>query len=186
VSAQKLQELEDRLAGYLGTFCEVVERKGDKGAKVKEIWPKKKEQRLQLTAEAREQWAKFPELVGGGEITTRLDTIGMRLMAVLAVTSGKKEIDLDIVNATMAFLRYQKLVRERYRPSQAETMEAKIEESILRQLQRRGLMTKRDLRRGTNADRFGIERFNSALAALKNDHQIEEVGGKFRLKETVP
>jgi len=172
VSAQKLENLAGQLASYLSPYCETRETKGAKGATVKEVWPSKKEERLQLTAEAREQWAKLQELVGDGEATTRLDTIGMRLMAVLAVTSGKKEIDVEVVDAALAFLKYQKTIRERYRPSQAETREAQIEEAILKQLTRRGALTRRELQQYTNAARHGTERFKAALKALTDDQQI--------------
>ena len=183
VSPKALQELEIVLARYLIDLCERTEKKDEKqAAPAKELWPRKKEQRLQLTEEARREWARFPELIRTEESTTRLDTIGMRLMAVMAVTSGKKEIDLDVVRATLAFLHYQKVVRETYRPSQAETIDARIEESVLRQLRRCGPLKKRDLRRYTNADRYGTEKYERVLSALKGDQQIELREGTYALK----
>lgn len=127
---------------------------------------------LPLTAEAKALWATIDDVIGNDEDTTRLDTIGMRVMTVLAVTSGKKEIDADIVRATFALLRYQKIIRQRYKPSQAETNDAKIEAAILKQLGRRGPLSDRDLERYTNASRYGTPAFKKVRDAIETDGKI--------------
>jgi len=127
---------------------------------------------LPLTPEAKALWASIDDVIGTDEDTTRLDTIGMRMMTVLAVTSGKKEIDADVIRATFAFLKYQKTIRQRYKPSQAETVDAKIEAAILKQLKRRGPLSDRDLERYANASRYGTLAFKKVRDVLEQDRKI--------------
>src|SRR5262249_22644773 len=127
---------------------------------------------MPLTAEAKTLWATIDDVIGTDEDTTRLDTIGMRVMTVLAVSSGKKQIDADVIRATFAFLKYQKTIRQRYKPSQAETVDAKIEAAILKQLKQRGPLSDRDLERYTNASRYGTPAFKKVREALEHERKI--------------
>src|SRR5207237_5292936 len=47
---------------------------------------------LPLTDEAKQLWGTLEEVTGTDENATRLDAIGMRLLAILAFTSGKSDI----------------------------------------------------------------------------------------------
>lgn len=130
------------------------------------------EVKLSLTPEARDVWDTYEEVIGYGPDTTRLDIIGMRLMAILAFTSGKKEIDAETVKAVMAFLKYQKTVRELYKPSRAETTEAKVEGAIMRFAKKataagKATFTEREIRRNTSVVKtYGIDALRQALDRL--------------------
>ncbi len=180
-SPEKVRELVDRLARYLAPLWENVEKQM-KGKKVKVLQPKK-ELRLQLTAKAQDRWAEFEDVVGTGSTATRLDTIGMRLMAILAVTSGKTEIDLEVVNAVLAFLQYQKTVRENYRPSQAQNAVAKMQEAILRALHKADKpLSDRDLRRAAHADDEGEEVYQKTRELLLKGGRIKRAGSNSKGK----
>src|SRR6266566_3753157 len=112
---------------------------------------------LPLTDEAKRLWGTLEEVTGTDENATRLDAIGMRLLAILAFTSGKSEIDVETVRAVFAFLKYQRKLRELFRPPEGETPAAKMEEAIRNQLARRGPLSDRDLRRYANANRVGVD-----------------------------
>lgn len=137
----------------------------------------REEKILPLTPEAKVLWGKIDDVIGTDEDTTRLDTIGMRVMTVLAVTSGKKEIDAAVIHTTFAFLRYQKTIRQRYKPSQAETVDAKIEAAILKQLKQRGPLSDRDLERYANASRYGTPAFKKVRDALEREKKISRRKG---------
>lgn len=180
-SPEKVRELVERLALCLAPLWETVEKQV-KGKKVKVLQPKK-ELKLQLTTEARDRWAEFEDVLGTGGSVTRLDTIGMRLMAILAVTSGKSEIDLEVVNAVLAFLQYQKTVRENYRPSQAQNVVAKMQEALLQALHKaRKPLSDRDLRRVTHADREGEEIYQKTRGLLLKGGRIKLAGSNSKGK----
>jgi len=180
-SPGKVRELVDCLARYLAPLYESVERKV-KGKKVKVLQPKT-EVKLQLTAEARERWAEFEDILGTGSSVTRLDTIGMRLMAILAVTSGKTEIDLEVVEAVLAFLQYQETVRENYRPSQAQNPVAKMQEALLRALRKAEKpLSDRDLRRAAHADDEGEEVYQKTRELLRKGGRIKVAGSNTKGK----
>jgi hypothetical protein len=122
-------------------------------------------------------------VLGTGSAVTRLDTIGMRLMAILAVTSGKNEIDLEVVDVVLAFLQYQKTIRENYRPSQAQNVVAKMQEALLQALHKAGKpLSDRDLRRVTHADREGEEVFQKTRDLLLKGGRIKPAGSNSKGK----
>ena len=147
----------------------------------------REEKILPLTAEAKALWATIDDVIGTDEDTTRLDTIGMRVMAVLAVTSGKNEIDAEVIRATFAWLKYQKTIRQRYKPSQAETNDAKIEAAILKQLKQRGPLANRDLEKYTNASRYGTPAFKKIREALEGEGKITrgKIDKLWRMSDTI-
>ena len=134
---------------------------------------------LQLTDEAKQLWRTLEEVTGTDENATRLDAIGMRLLAILAFTSGKSEIDGETVRAVFAFLKYQRKLRELFRPPEGETPAAKMEEKIIAQLRRQeGCLKDRDLQRLVNAHRAGLKVYKDALGVLRDDSQIAHDDGK--------
>jgi hypothetical protein len=114
--------------------------------------------------------------------TARLDTIGLRLLSLLAFVSGKSAIDDDVVRATLALLDYQRQVREACAPIVGDNPSARVEEKVRRALAKYGPLTERDLRRHTNGDRIGIEIFGRAVRQLEGANEIRREGGKWELQ----
>jgi hypothetical protein len=101
----------------------------------------------------------------GSIFEKRLDTYGHRLMVLLAATTGKPEIDEEIVTAVVSLLRYQLDVRRELDPVDAENTIATLEEKIRRTLAR-GPLKGRDLKRKLSYHRFGLWCWNTAVANL--------------------
>jgi len=133
---------------------------------------------LPFTSSAQSAWDSWYCSLEPSPETARLDTIGLRLLALLAFVSGKVDIDDDVMRATLALLDYQQQVRVVYAPIVAENLSAKMEEKIRRALRKHSPLTERDLRRNTNAHRSGIVAFGRALANLERAGDIRRTGGK--------
>jgi len=73
----------------------------------------------------------------------RLDTIGFRLMAILALTTDKQTIDLATVENVIRILNYELTIRTQTDPIDADNMIAKLEEKIRRALRAKGPLSER-------------------------------------------
>jgi hypothetical protein len=133
-----------------------------------------------ITSEARRHWAHWYETLPDSEHKKRLDTIGFRLMSVLALTNDKDEVDLAIAEMVIAILDYELRVRILTDPIDADNAIARMEESIRRQLKQRGPRKKRDLQNDTNARRQGLWVFERALQNLQISGEVK-FEGLFRL-----
>jgi len=94
------------------------------------------------------------------------------LMPLLAFSSGKRTVDVEIVRDVMAILDYELHLRAVSDPIDADNTIAKMEKSIRRQLQNRGPLSERDLRKFTNASRVGQWVFQTALKNLQTANDI--------------
>jgi Protein of unknown function (DUF3987) len=119
-----------------------------------------------MTPNAEQIWTDYYDNLEETDATARLDNIGMRLMGVLAFTSGKQQVDENLVRSVLDILEYQRTVREIYYPAEAVTRRTKIGMKILSVLRQRGPMTSGDIRRYTNADREDPEMFKSVMDEL--------------------
>lgn len=169
-AAQQVQLLVQNLAAK---FAALPQLKPD-GTVAREIV-------LPFTSSAGAAWDRWYCGLPLSAETARLDTIGPRLMAVLAFSAGKPEVDDDVMAATLALLEYQRGVRAACAPIVAENPAAKVEEKIRRALDTYGPLSERDLRRHTHADRDGLELFGRALSRLEEAKEIRLVGDKWKL-----
>ena len=96
------------------------------------------------------------------EHSRRLETIGFRLLALMTLTMNKQAIDEEVVRVVCQILDYEFSVRVLTDPIDADSTIAKLEESIRRQLERRGPLTDRQLRQYTNANHYGLWAYNAA------------------------
>lgn len=128
---------------------------------------------LDIETDAKAAWQKWYEALPSSEHSRRLDTIGFRLMLILALAMDKSSIDLQTVETVIAILDYELKVRTVTDPVNADDRIAKLEEKIRRQLQARGPLSARELRRYTSADREGLWAFNKAI---ENVRAAKDVG----------
>ncbi len=135
---------------------------------------------MRLTAAATTMWDDWYYSLQETRESARLDTLGMRLMPILAFSDVKTEIDEEVMRRVLALLEYQREIRESFRPNQGQNPVAKMENKIRHELEkRRGEAAERQLWQFTNASRDGAETFNRALKAL-------ETAGIIRLKTGRP
>jgi hypothetical protein len=111
-------------------------------------------------------------------LSKRLDVYALRLMSLVAVSDGKKEIDEETVSKVIALCDWQLGVRRLYDPVDAENAVARMEEKIRRQLTAKGSLTERELRQLTNASRSGLWFFSTALANLRKAEEISLSDGR--------
>ena len=107
---------------------------------------------LDLTPEAKARFDHWylnqePSVYG-----KRLDGYALRFMPLLAVNASKLEVDLEIVEKVLSLVDWQRKVREALSPIDADSVTAKMEEKIRRQL-KLGDKSEPKLKRATHAHR---------------------------------
>ena len=119
--------------------------------------------------EARNLWDNYyvNEIHPDDPVYNRIDTIGERLMMILAIAQNSFEIDAETVRIVIEFLRYQVAVRRILCPRVANNPVAALQQKMLARLPEVGLSLKRrDLYRSIHAEREGTDVFNKALDGL--------------------
>jgi hypothetical protein len=130
---------------------------------------------VDATPEAKAEWEEWYKNLPASEHAKRLDTIGFRLMPLLAFSGGKETIDVEVIRDVIEILRYELRIRKVSDPIDADNSIAKMEQSIVRQLENRGPMSERDLRKYTNAHTKGQGIFQLSLRNLTGvDIRLEE------------
>ena len=139
-----------------------------------------------MATDGKQAWEGWYNGLPNSIHTKRLDSIGFRLLGLVALTNDKDCIDLATVNTVVRMLEYEFAVRTLTDPIDADQTVARLEESIRRQLGTRGNLTERELRRHTNADRSGLWTFRTAIHNLEFAADIcRDDDGKFKLKHAV-
>lgn len=128
---------------------------------------------LQMNPEADAIWKAFYDTFGDGPEWNRIDTYGFRLMAVQAVLRKESSVTKANVQEIIDFLQYEVAVREAVAPVLGDSLIAKMEESIRRQLPEGKTMKRRDLQKATNANRRGIELFEKAIGNMARNGEIQ-------------
>lgn len=121
---------------------------------------------------AQARWTEWYESAPPSEHAKRLDTIGFRLMALLALINDKDEIDTETIDALLSILDYEIQIRRLTDPIDCDDRIAKLEEKIRRTLRVRERLTRRDLQRHTNARRDGLWAFDKAICHLAHEGEI--------------
>nr|NQU93674.1 DUF3987 domain-containing protein [Bacteroidota bacterium] len=101
----------------------------------------------------------------------RLDGYAIRLMMLLAINNQKRVIDVETVKDAIALCDWQFEIRKMYDPIDADTLHAKMEEGIRRVL-KRGPLKDRELKQKTNARRYGLWVYKTALNGLQEANEI--------------
>lgn len=96
----------------------------------------------------------------------RLDTYGLRLFELFAVSEGATSLSEDLVQRVITVLDWQRNVREVHYPIDAVGPVANMEGSI-RRLLARGPLAKRELQKRSHSERHGLYTFKLAFENLK-------------------
>jgi hypothetical protein len=127
---------------------------------------------LDMTDEAKHAWQIWYENQPSSVHAKRLETIGVRLLGLIALSTNREIIDLEAVEIVVRILDYEFNLRTVTDPIDADSKIAQLEEKIRRQLSNRGTLTDRQLRQYTNANRDGLWAFDMALQNLHKANDI--------------
>jgi hypothetical protein len=142
--------------------------------------------KLDMTAEAKELWDRWYDRLPSSMHAKRLDTMGFRLLGLIALTADKDVIDVATVETVTSILNYELTVRTVTDPIDADGMVAQLEGSIRRQLKTHGCLSERDLRNKTSADKKGVWAFRAAITNLTLVKDIfRRQDGKYVLTDEV-
>jgi Bifunctional DNA primase/polymerase, N-terminal len=116
------------------------------------------------------------------EGSERMNVHAWRSAVLLAWLRHEESITAKIAQDAVRLGDYQVASHDYYRPKSADTALARVQAKILRQLEMRGHLRKRDLQRRTHAERDGTELWDRALAGLLRDKSIgqQEDGAYYR------
>jgi len=167
------------------------------GSKIKEIFDRVRTQYIAqgspvligFADEAAEKmWSDYyiDEIDPSDPSYNRIDTIGERLMMILALAQNQTVIDIATVRAVIEFLRYQVAVRRILAPQVAENPTARVQKKILARLGPDGALTRRELYRAVHADRYGTHIFDMALSGLQNLAIVKSDGDVYSLTTELP
>ena len=126
----------------------------------------------EMTPGAVELYRAWYEARTGSVFERRLDTYGHRLMVLLTATTGRTEVDEEIMGAVLALLRYQLDARRECDPVDCDNAVATLEERIRRSLARGG-MRARDLQRKLHTERVGVWMWKTAVQNLLGARELK-------------
>jgi len=169
VPESERRRLQDELLELVGAISATVEAR-------------KRPIELQFDPEAeqilQEWYLSLPDSVH----TRRLETYGLRLCILLELSQGEtKRITQETALAVRDLLNYELAVRRLYDPIDADTLIARVEESIRRVLATYGPMTERELKRRVSYQRVGVWVFNQALDNLLKSREVIFLSDKRRI-----
>ena len=95
-----------------------------------------------------------------------------RSALLIAWLRHEDAISAKTAEDAVALGQYQIASHEYYRTKSADTANARVQGRILRQLEMRGPLSKRDLQRYTHAERDGTDLWSRALEGLLRDRSI--------------
>lgn len=129
---------------------------------------------MPLTPEADETFRRWYENLPRSIFAKRLDTYGHRLMLLLAVSAGAREVSAQVAQAVVAMLDYEFAVRRIADPVDAENKIAELEERIRRALARGPVPEKgrEGLRKSLHYERYGFFIWNAAISNLEKAGDI--------------
>ena len=131
---------------------------------------------LDFTQAARKAWEAWYNSLTTSEHCKRLDTIGLKLLGIMALTTDKSCIDLPTVQIVISILNYEFTIRKLTDPIDCDSLIGKLEERIRRRLESTGYLSKSDLKRAIHADRYGEWPVEKALENLVKARDIRLEG----------
>jgi hypothetical protein len=141
---------------------------------------------LTIDEEAKEEWERWYNALPNSEHCRRLDTIGFRMLGLIALTTDRTSIDVETVKTVVSILEYEFQLRVLTDPIDADSTIAALEEKIRRQLVK-GPLTPRQLQQLVHAHRTGLWAFSSALNNLQNvSKEVELRSGQYLLAGPFP
>jgi hypothetical protein len=127
---------------------------------------------FEIDSEALELWEAFYETFEDGEEWNRIDAYAYRFMTLQAALTGQTSITSEVMRDVISISKYQVESRAHVSPVIAENQLAMVEQIIRKHLRSGETVSRRELQRGMNADRYGIKVFHAALSNLVSAGEI--------------
>lgn len=127
---------------------------------------------MAITPEARALFDQWYLGLDQSVHSKRLDTYALRLMPLLAINDGRREVDVDTVGKTILLCNHQLKVRQLYDPVDSDNKIAGIEEKIRRVIRAKGYATERTLKRAVHIERVGLWAYDQARQNLLKAKEI--------------
>ena len=129
---------------------------------------------MTIKEDAQELFSSWYLNLPDSPFSKRLDTYFLRLAPLLALTLGKKEVDLTTAEWCRSIINWQLEVRERVSPIDAEGAVAKMENAIRRALgKKRPPLRDRELKVEVHAYRAGLWIYENALRNMATGRDPE-------------
>lgn len=128
--------------------------------------------KFHIDDDARRLFEDFYAISGDGDEWNRIDTYAFRFMTLQAVVTGAQSITKEIMEDVIKISNYQTAARISVSPIIAENQCAMVEQLIRRALPEGTTLSRRNLQRKINADRYGIKNFDSALKNLVSTGEL--------------
>jgi hypothetical protein len=142
---------------------------------------------FEINSDALELWQAFYETFEDGEEWNRIDAYAYRFMTLQAALTDQNSITKEIMKDVIDISKYEVESRVHVSPVIAENQLAMVEQIIRKHFQFGETITRRDLRRRINAERYGIKNFHAALKNLTDAEELQsEQRGKTILYTRVP
>jgi len=121
-----------------------------------------------------------------GDSTKRLETYGLRILMIMALSEKKHNIDAEMAGRCIQLLEWQKEVREVYHPVEFVNASAQIENLIRKCVMARSGITKKNLLLQIGSNRFEIQKVDRAILSLVENKEISEIPsrGTFKYEST--
>ncbi len=127
---------------------------------------------FKLDRDADDRWREWYAALEDTVYAKRLDAIGMRLLLLLAITTGAATVTRDVVDRVIAILAYELRVRRLTDPIDAENAVARMEEKIRRYAREHPGVKQRELQRRIQMRKMGIWFFKTALQNLMDNGEL--------------
>jgi len=138
----------------------------------------RKPKHFEMLPDALSCWEDFYGRFEDGEEWNRIDCYAFRFMALQAALTSQDAITPEIMQDAISLSLHQVKSRLHVSPVIAENQFAMVEQLIRKHLPS-GTISRRDLQRKMNADRYGVQVFNRAIANLVETGELQtEQNGK--------
>jgi hypothetical protein len=142
---------------------------------------------FEIDPEALELWQAFYDTFEDGEEWNRIDAYAYRFMTLQAALTGQTSITSEIMRDVISISKYEVESRVHVSPVIAENQLAMVEQIIRKHLRFGETVTRRELQRRMNAERYGIKNFHAALSNLASSGEVHcEQKGKTFLYTRIP
>jgi hypothetical protein len=121
------------------------------------------------------QWYKSYER---NDFTKRLESYGLRLLQIMAISEKKTEIDLDMVERVITLLEWQKRVREAYQPTEYTSVMAQIENLIRNVVKANPMIAEGRIKNKIRAKRFETWKVDKAFENLTKSGELKKIPGR--------
>jgi hypothetical protein len=125
---------------------------------------------ISLEAEKRmDEWYKSFERT---EFTTRIESYGLRILMIMAVSEGKTTIDLDMAERVISLLDWQVKVRDTYQPQDYTDTMSRIENLIRRAVKKNPWIDEGILLKNIHSARFDSWKVDKAFENLLRNKEL--------------